>query len=275
MTVRSALYVPGDQRDKLDKAFLRGADAVIVDLEDAVLPARKEAARESVRGWLASLPSSRPAEVWIRVNSGDDMTTDLRAIGAAPAVTGFVLAKTEGPEQVAAAAAVLDEVGSQARLSPLIETAGAVLRAASIAQGPRVTGLQIGEVDLCADAGITVGPDEIELLTARAMVVLVSADTGLDPPLGPVSTDFRDLEVLRRTTEALQRLGFVGRACIHPAQVDVVNDVYTPTADQVAQARDVLRRFEEAAGGVTTDENGRMVDRAVLRRAERLLALLA
>jgi citrate lyase subunit beta/citryl-CoA lyase len=273
MTIRSALYVPGDQDDKLRKAFSRGADAVIVDLEDAVVPARKDAARSTVGDWLIGLGERPPAEVWVRVNPGVAAAPDMAALGGHAAVTGFVLAKADGPECVEAAAALLDALGSAAVLSPLLESAAGILRAVEVARAPRVAYLQVGEVDLCADAGITLGDDEIELLHVRSAVVLASAAAGLPPPLAPVSTDFRDIERLRRSTLALQRLGYFGRACIHPAQVAVANQVFTPSADELERARSLVATFETAGGGVTLDESGRMVDRAVVRRAELLLGI--
>jgi citrate lyase subunit beta/citryl-CoA lyase len=272
MTVRSALYVPGDQEDKLRKAFSRGADAVIVDLEDAVPAAGKDAARAAVGRWLAG-PDGPTAELWVRVNGGEVAEVDISQLAVHPSVTGFVLAKTEEPESVAAAADLLDQLGSDALLSPLLESASAVLRAEAIARSPRVAYLQLGEVDLGADAGIDPGDDERELLFARSAVVLASAASQIDPPLGPVSTEFRDVEWLRRSTVALRRLGFVGRACIHPAQVAVAHDVFTPSADEIERARALLARFHGAATGVFVDDDGRMVDKAVVRRAELLLRL--
>ena len=110
----------------------------------------------------------------------------------------------------------------------------AVLRAGEIARAPRVQRLQIGEADLRADVGVTPGADERELLYVRSHVVLASTAAGIAPPIAPVSTNFRDLDAFRASTEALARLGFVGRACIHPAQVAIANEVFTPTAEQVA-----------------------------------------
>jgi len=152
-----------------------------------------------------------------------------------------------------------------------------VLDARAIASAsPRVRRLQVGEADLRADIGVTLGDDERELLTVRSMVVLASAAAGIEPPVGPVSTQFTDLDALRDSTRALARLGYVGRACIHPAQCAVVNEVFTPSAEQVAAARDLVARYEAAiaAGqGVFTDDRGRMVDLAVVRAAHRTLAL--
>lgn len=268
---RSALYVPGDVPDKLRSALDRGADELIVDLEDAVLPARKELARDIVANWLDGLPST-DVGVWVRVNPGAAGLVDIRAIAEADGLAGVVMAKAESADEVAAVAEVLDDCGSIARIVPLLESAGAVLRADEIAAAPRVHRLQVGEADLRADLGVTLGSDERELLWVRSRIIVVSAAAKIAPPIGPVSTDFRDLDALRTSTEALARLGFVGRACIHPAQISVVNDVFTPSAEAIAQAEQVLAALAEAGGGVAVDARGHMVDEAVARQARLVLA---
>lgn len=268
---RSALYVPGDAPDKLRGALDRDADELIVDLEDAVLPDRKELARDIVATWLDGLPTT-DVGIWVRVNPGAAGLVDIRAIGESDSLTGVVLAKAESVTDVVAASAVLDELGSHARIVPLLESGGAVLRAAEIAAGPRVHRLQVGEADLRADLGVTLGPDERELLWVRSQIVAVSAAVGIAPPIAPVSTDFRDLDALRASTEALARLGFVGRACIHPAQVAVVNDVFSPSSAAIAEAEEILAALAGAGSGVAVDSRGRMLDEAVARQARLVLA---
>ncbi|MCC5577311.1 CoA ester lyase [Microtetraspora sp. AC03309] len=271
MSARSHLYVPGDAPEKLAKALTRGADALIVDLEDAVPAAGKDAAREAVAGWLRTADPG-PVEIWVRVNPGDLREADVRAVATAPALTGLVLAKVETAEELADVDALLTSLGAdRLPVVPLLESAAAVLRAPRIAAAPRVARLQVGEADLRADAGITLGPDERELLWVRSQVVLASAAAGIDPPVGPVSTDFRDLDALRDSTAALARLGYVGRACIHPAQIAVVNEVFTPAAEEVAWAGDLVDRFEASGSGVLLDSKGRMVDEAIVRQARRVL----
>ncbi|NUT44994.1 MAG: CoA ester lyase [Thermoactinospora sp.] len=268
--MRSALYVPGDQPGKLGKALERGADALIVDLEDAVAPASKDRARAEVADWLRSAPTAGGCEIWVRINPGALGHADLRAV-ALPAVAGLCVAKTESAAELVAIDELLRDF-PWIKLCPLLESGAAVLAAAGIARAPRVSRLQLGEADLRADLGVEPGPDERELLWARSQVVLASAAARIGPPLGPVSTDFRDLDRLRASTQALKRLGFRGRACIHPAQVAVVNEVFTPSAAEVERARELIGRFEAAESGVVLDDAGRMVDEAVIRQARRLLA---
>ncbi|GIF26090.1 citrate lyase subunit beta/citryl-CoA lyase [Actinoplanes tereljensis] len=265
--MRSYLYVPGNQPAKLATALSRGADALIVDLEDAVPPDEKAAARESVARWLRTQPAGSP--IFVRINPGLE---DVAAV-VAPALRGLCVAKANTVDQLAELAALLDrtEGAETVELVPLLETAQAILAAPALAAAPRVSRLQIGEADLAAEIGVTLGDDERELLHVRSAVVLASAAAGIDPPAAAVTTDFRDLTRLRRTTQALKRLGFRGRACIHPAQIPVVNEVFTPTREELATARDLVDRFAAAGGGVCLDAQGRMVDLAVVREAHRTL----
>ena len=134
--------------------------------------------------------------------------------------------------------------------------------------------LQVGEADLKADTGIEPGDDERELLWVRSQVVLASAAAGIDPPVGPVSTNFRDLDALRASTEAVRRLGYRGRACIHPAQIAVVHEVFTPSPEQVDAAQALIAAYDAAVAagsGVLIGPDGRMVDEAVVRQARRLV----
>ena len=266
MEPRSYLYVPADRPELIAKALTSQADAVIVDLEDAVTPE----ARDSARAGLASRLASGTDQVWVRINSGDDGRRDLEALAALPGIAGFCLAKASVP-WVEWVARRLDAAGSSALLTPLIEDAGAVLDARALASAPRVVRLQLGEADLKAELGIDPGPDEHELLAIRTQVVLACAAAGAAAPIGPASTNYRDLDALRTSTRRLARLGFYGRTCIHPAQLAVVNSVFTPTKDEVARARVVLAKLDRAGGGATGDGSGQMLDQAVARAARRVL----
>ncbi|MDX6743856.1 CoA ester lyase [Actinocorallia sp. A-T 12471] len=279
MTARSALYVPGDAPDKLAKALGRGADELIVDLEDAVPQGGKEAARETVASWLASREEGVPGPaVWVRINPGEQGHEDVQAV-VARGVAGVCVAKAEDPDDLVALDALLTSLEAERSVAPLgvvplLESGEAVFRARELARAPRVTRLQLGEADLAADLGVEPGPDGLELLWCRSQVVAASAAARIAAPIAPVSVNFRDLAGLRASTEALRRLGFWGRACIHPAQIPVVNEVFTPSAEAVAKAKDVLARYEAAlasGSGVCVDAEGRLIDEAVVRSARRLL----
>ncbi|MER5458024.1 CoA ester lyase [Micromonospora sp. NPDC002389] len=272
---RSYLYVPGNAADKLAKAPERGADALIVDLEDAVPLAGKAAARDAVVAWLAGRPTHLP--IWVRVNSGPLAEADLRALAGAPALTGVVLAKVDTSTDVAAAAELLAAAGDHdTLLMPMVETAAALLDVPAVARQARVYQLQIGEVDLAGELGLSPGADDAELAPIRSQVVVASAAAGLHPPVGPVSTITADPVALADSTRRLRRQGFAGRACIHPRQLPVVHEVFTPTVAEVKAARAVIALLDQttaAGSGVVLDTSGRLVDAAVLRSAHRTLAL--
>jgi citrate lyase subunit beta / citryl-CoA lyase len=282
VTARSYLYVPGDQARKLQRALASGADAIIADLEDAVAPSAKAGARRTVADWLATQLDGDQPELWVRVNSSSRLLADDVHAVVGPAVTGVCLPKAHIPEQVRSLGALLATAEQRAGLAegsikvvPLLESAAGILSARVIAEQPRVRQLGLGELDLCAEVGIQPSPDERELLSIRVQVVLASAAAGLDPPIGPVSTDFGDLEALRHSTDALRRLGFGSRWAIHPAQVPVINQTFTPSPEQVEAARGLVQRYDGALDqgvGVCVDEDGRMVDEGVVRAARRTLA---
>ncbi len=268
---RSALYVPGHRESVLTKALDRGADALIVDLEDAVPIGEKVRARALVGEWLAGLGDVDTA-IWVRVNPGAARLADVAAVAVAPVLAGVCLAKTDGADEVVAVADLLTSLGSAAAVAPVLETATAVLAAPSIAAAPRVRRLQLGEADLAAELGFEPDAEISELAWIRTMTVLASSAAGLEPPLGPVATDFRDLDALRASSLRLRRAGFRGRACIHPAQLDVVHEVFTPSAAEVERARVAVDLFDAAGGGAVVGSDGAMIDEAVVRRSRRLLA---
>jgi citrate lyase subunit beta/citryl-CoA lyase len=267
MSARSLLYVPADRPEFLEKALGRGADGVVVDLEDAVAHERKAGARADAAAWLASIEPG-DTEVWVRVNADDHLEADVLAMRDLP-VAGLVVAKAE-PDTVAAVAALAPDLA----LLALVESAVGLLFAPEIAAHESVTRLMVGEADLGAELAIDPTDDEM-WAPHRARVVMASAAAGLPGPVGPVSTDFRDLDALASGTELLRRQGFGGRSCIHPSQLEVVNATFTPTDEEVAEAEDVLSRYESALGtgtGVVLDAHGRMVDEAVVRIARETVA---
>ncbi|MGH9065407.1 MAG: HpcH/HpaI aldolase/citrate lyase family protein, partial [Acidimicrobiales bacterium] len=257
MSARSWLYVPGDQADKLARASERGAEALIIDLEDGVAPSAKARARQVVKGWIHQQDPQRGPERWARINGlgGPDSRLPADDVAAVvhPALSGICLPKCERLDQLTELDRLVDRAEWEAGLAPgtvrvsaLIESGRGLAASQTLAGGPRVEQLQLGEADLAADVGLHPGPTELELLPARWAVVLASATAGLDPPIGPVATDLGDPSALRRTTEALLRLGFGGRAAIHPDQIPVINEVFTPTAAEVEAAQVLVEGFESA-----------------------------
>jgi citrate lyase subunit beta/citryl-CoA lyase len=250
VSTRSYLFVPGDQTSKLQHALTSGADAVIADLEDAVAPSAKANARRIVADWLATQPSGGLPELWVRVNSSARLLADDVDAVIGSALTGICLPKSHTPEQVRSLGELLGTAERQAslaegstRIIPLLESAAGILSARAIAEQPRVWQLGLGELDLCAEVGIEPSADERELLSIRVQVVLASAAAGLASPIGPISTDFRDLQALQQSTEALRRLGFGSRWAIHPAQVPIINQTLMPTPEQLEAARRLVGSY--------------------------------
>lgn len=269
---RSYLYVVGYRRDHIEKAYDSAADAVILELEDAVAPERKDEARATIRDVLHTEP---PTPTLVRVNGlgSGETRQDLEAVAGLP-LAALRVAKVEAVDDVTLLATWLDELGSAVPLHLLLESALAVERCLDLLTAdPRVTGVALGEQDLAADLGAS--SDE-GLAYARGRVVSAGAAAGIAPPVQSVWTDIRDLDGLRASCERGRALGFVGRAALHPAQLAVINEVYTPSAEEIAAAEEVERAFGAslAAGdaGVRLPD-GRFVDRAVVRSAQRTLAL--
>lgn len=276
MLPRSFLYVPANRTDLFMKAAGGAADAVVLDLEDAVPLPEKPEARASVRAWLESEPVTR-AELWVRVNA-TSIDEDLDSV-VRPGLGGVFLAgcRLSGLEEAARALARWEpERGlpdGAVRIVGLVEDAAGLLELAGMAAHPRLTAFGIGEVDLLGDLRMARSSrSEAAVLALRTQVVVHSAAAGLEAPVAPTSTDFRDLDAFAEGTRGMVELGFRSRTAIHPSQVAVIHDVLTPTADAAEAARDVVRRFEAADRGVTTDASGRLIDAAVVRAARETLA---
>jgi citrate lyase subunit beta / citryl-CoA lyase len=267
---RSYLYVPGDRPDHLAKALARGADALVVDLEDAVAPEAKAAAAELAGAWLADHPAP-PADLWVRVNP-ESLASDIAATLTA-GVRGVVLPKAapdllaQADELLAAQEQRLGAPSGTFAVIPLIETARGIMACAQIAGTPRVARLIIGEADLAADLRLRLTDAREEMRPLRMQVVVASAAAGIGAPVGPVWADFQDLGELARSTQVLADLGFRARTAIHPRQIAVINEVFTPTAEEARAARELVSSFEAAGGGALIDASGRMVDRALVRTA--------
>ena len=253
---RSYLFVPGNRPERFDKACAAGAHAVIVDLEDAVPPSEKRAARAAVAAWLAP-----EKNVLVRINSADsEWFADDLALCALPGVAGIVLPKAERIDDIvritsAGAAVVL----------PLVETAQGIWNAHALAQTRGVQRLMFGSIDFQLDAGID-GEGE-ELLYFRSQLVLLSRVAGIQPPVDGVTTAIDDPEQLRADTQRARRLGFGGKLCIHPKQVAAVNQFFRPSEDDIAWAQRVLQAAQ-AANGAAVALDGKMVDLPVIRKAQ-------
>ena len=260
MTDRSLLFVPGDRPDRFEKAWNAGADAVILDLEDAVTAGKKAEAREAIAAWLSP---ERPVYVRINDPATEWYEGDLEA-AVRPGLAGLIVPKAEEPEQLAQLASRVGEM----RLIATIETALGVWNARVVAEAPGVERLAFGSIDLQLDAGIT-GEGE-ELLYARSRTVLASRVAGILPPLDGVTVALDDPEQLETDVDRARRLGFGGKMCIHPKQVEAVNRGFRPSQDRVAWAERVLRTAETTSSGAIKVD-GELIDRPVIERAKAVL----
>lgn len=265
---RSYLYVAGHRSDHIDKAYAGEVDAVVLELEDGVAPSKKEAARRNVAEFLTSTP---PKPTYVRVNqlATGLLLDDLTAV-AGTDLDGIRLPKTESARDVQFVATLLDELGSAATITALLETAAAVESVAEIARAhPRLASVGLGEQDLQADVG-AMGDDA--LLYARSRVVFASRAAGLQAPTQSVYPAIRDLDGLRADCLRARRLGYFGRSAVHPTQVPIINEAYTPTAEEVAEAEAMEQQLAAAVdageGGLKLPD-GRFVDRATVLAARR------
>jgi citrate lyase beta subunit len=263
---RSLLFAPGSDPRKLERALDAGADAVIADLEDAVAPDRKAAAREAVAAALGASPG--PPLRLVRVNAAGTglLDDDLAALTGVP-LDGLVLPKAT-PE-------ALDALGAGGLpVVALVETAEGLQRSAETAAHPRVAALMLGAVDLAVELRIEPRPDGLEILFARSKLVLDSAAAGLRGPIDVVHLDVRDTAGLEAEARLARSLGFRGKPCIHPAQVEAVNRAFTPSPDEVAHAREVVDAYDAAVAGGhgAVSVRGRMVDVPVVLRAREVLS---
>lgn len=267
---RSNIYVVGHRERHIEKAYASDVDCVVLELEDAVAPSMKEAARAMVRDVLSTPP---PKPTYVRVNPlGSGLTYDDIAAVADTSVEGIRLAKTQSPADVLVVAGWLEELGSAAAIQVLLETAAAVERVTDIATAhPRVVGVSLGEQDLEAD----IGASDEGLLYARSKVIFASRAAGLPAPWQSVWTDIKDVAGLRESTQRGKSLGFFGRSAIHPDQVPVINEVFTPTEQEIAQAEDLQQQLDDAveAGSAGLKlADGRFIDNAIVLAAKRTLA---
>lgn len=272
MIPRSYLFVPGDQAAMLLKVADRGADALIVDLEDAVAPSSKDTARDVTTDWLGG--RDRPAmPTWVRINSGADGESDIEAL-AGVAFDGVVIPKARNADAVREWQRRLEQAQLSSRLLVLVETANAVRELDTIASIPGITQLMIGEADLGAELGITPGHPVWDSL--RVDVVVASAAAGISPPIGPVDQDFSDAGRIEKETRHLRGMGLASRAVIHPAQIAPVHRALTPSPEEVDEARRTVAEHDRALAsgrGVHVDSEGAMIDEAMVRRARHVLAI--
>lgn len=282
--MRSLLFVPGDFERKLEKALGCGADALIIDLEDSVALDRKETARSSTARFLQARPAVGPA-LFVRVNDWSTGLTedDLSAVmGSRP--DGIMLPKSESGDDVARLAVSLRvheaehgiEDGATRILPIITETAMGILNAASYrGASPRLAGLTWGAEDLSAHLGAMATRDEtgayLDVFRLARTTALLAATAAGVPPVDTVFPDFSNTQAFEADCHAAARDGFVAKMAIHPAQVPVINEAFTPSPEAIKEARAVVDAFVAAGNPGVVNIDGRMVDRPHLLLAQRIL----
>ena len=285
--IRSALFVPGDRPDRVDKAVATVADRVIIDLEDAVAVSQKAQTRALVRD---KIIAHRDRRVLVRVNGleTDFILGDLEAV-VVKELGGLMLPKTESSHQVAEIHRLIVDLekkqGLKAGNTPvilLVESALGVQNifqiTSAVAELNREFLIAMGAADYGLDMGIEITKDGGELIYPRSRIALACRAAGMAPPLDtPFMIDLKDIEALKEDAARAKQLGFQGKLCIHPNQIEPVHGIFTPTAEEISFARRVIDAFEaeEARGSATILVDGKFVDYPVVERARRILQLAA
>ena len=280
--IRSLIFVPGNRENMLERARSFDADIIMVDLEDSVPPGEKVAAREMARQWVPAL-RAEGKRVMVRVNSLDTGLTraELEMV-VSPGLHGISLGKVESVRDIRTVDSLLApleaaagiEVGTL-RVIPWIETAKAMWDARAIAESSvRVVAIAFGAEDFTNDMGIERTDTGEEVAVPRSLVPIAARAAevgGLDSPF----VRFRDPDALREDARRARRMGYTGKFAIHPAQLDIINETFSPSAEEIAYARRVMDAWDaaEAAGRGSLALDGRMVDVPVVKRAQNLLAL--
>ena len=288
--MRSLLFIPGDSPKKLDKGVTSGADAIIVDLEDAISPERKAQARDITLAYLKQVqPIAKRPRLLVRINGLQTGLTDADLdVVVAGRPDAIMLPKAEGGAAVIHADAKLAAreamhglpAGSIGMVAIATETAKALFLAGTFAgASPRLTGLTWGAEDISAEIGAEANRDKdgnfLDLYRLARSLCLAGAAAAKVQPIDTVYVDFRNDAGLRRECEEARRDGFTGKMAIHPAQVPIINEVFTPTAEAIAKARAVIAAFAADPGAGTVGIGGVMYDRPHLERAKQLLARVA
>lgn len=277
---RCLLFVPGTDRRKIEKAYTLQADAVILDLEDAVAAGEKDSARRLVSEIIAS-PELPPTFVRVNGVTTSHILADLQEV-VRPGIAGIMLAKAETAEEVRRVdwlTGLLEEERNMPRgaleLVPFIESARGIENAREVAAAcPRVKRLAFGGNDYTADTWTTYSEEGTELFYARAKLIAASRVAGIEPPLDTVCPFIKNLSALREDALRAKKMGFQGKMVIHPAQIEPVLEIFSPTPEEIAAAEKIVAAFEaaEAQGTGVIQLDGKMVEYPIVNRARQILA---
>lgn len=265
---RSFLFVPGNRPERFEKAALSGADAIVLDLEDAVAAPDKAIARGAIQATWPALVQLRTPLV-VRINAADQpgFQEDLDALSKLPSLTGVMVPKAESAKTLRYVGARLPSVP----ILPLVESAAGLAALPEIAAAPGVLRLAVGHLDFMVDLGFQSSDDEAELVPLRFAVAMATRVHRLASAVDGVTVALQDDDRLRLDTRRSLRFGFGAKLCIHPRQVSIVHEVFEPTPKEVEWAQKVVTA-DAAAGGAAVQIDGRMVDLPVVMQARRVLA---
>ncbi len=280
---RSMLFAPGNHSRKVEKSLTLDADVVILDLEDAVAVSEKPATRPLV---VEALQKPRSCLGYVRVNAFDTPFCygDLQVV-VQKGVDGIMLPKVESASQLQCIDWMMTQLEREREIEegsidllPIIETGKGVSALKSIsAASPRVTRLSFGAGDYSLDMNMRWTMGEREMDHARASVAVETRAAGHEPPLDTVFIHLGEIDALRASTELARDMGYQGKLCIHPEQVPVVNEVFTPPDDEIAKAKRYVEAFEaaEASGSASIQVDGYFIDYPIVEKARRILAIAA
>ncbi|MDF2097332.1 HpcH/HpaI aldolase/citrate lyase family protein [Aquibaculum arenosum] len=282
--LRSFLFSPANHPRRVEKVFMLGADAAILDLEDAVAVTEKPKARTMA---VTALQRSRPCLAYVRVNAIDtEFCYDDLVNIVGPGLDGIVLPKVESADGLLTVDWLISQLERRASMPigcidiiPIVETGKGLMAVEEIARAGsrRVRRIAFGAGDFTFDMNLTWSANERELEYARSRLVATSRAAGLEPPLDSVWVDLQDQEGLRQSAEMVLRMGFQGKMGIHPSQIAVINDVFSPSADEVAYAERIIAAFDaaEADGSAALQVDGKFIDYPIVYRARRILELMS
>ena len=263
------LFVPGTRPERFDKALNSGADAVILDLEDAVPEGEKELARQAIRQAWPAFTAEQKKRLVLRSNSpGTKFYAADLILAQELDVACLLIPKSESLDQINGAAQILPNTA----IVPMIETAIGLDQLKELANSNQVLRLALGNIDLQADLGMVCDFQETELQVARYQIVLASRLAQIAPPIDGVTPSTDDLDRISADAQRAKRLGFGAKLCIHPKQVSPVKAAFMPTEEEVAWAKRVIEADQNSHGGAVKLD-GRMIDRPVVLLAQRTLAI--
>lgn len=263
------LFVPGTRPERFTKALNSGADAVIIDLEDAVAAQDKDSARNAIRTAWPTFTADEKKRLIIRTNApGTQFYSADLILAQELSVVCLLIPKAESLDQINGAAQILPNTA----LIPMIETALGLDHLKEIASSNQVLRLALGNLDLQADLGMVCDAQETELQTARYQIVLASRLARITPPIDGVTPSTDNLARIEGDSQRAKRMGFGGKLCIHPNQIPAVKAAFMPTSEEIEWARKVISADQVSQGGAVKLD-GRMIDRPVVLLAQRTLAI--